>query len=162
MNKQSKTLKLLTINAAIAAVYFVLTVMLEPFSYGQIQFRLSEILMVLVLINFKVAPGIVLGCFTANFFSPLGIWDVVFGTLATVLCLSLMFILKRNIFVALLAPTVIGSAVVAAMLNLILGLSFLETFIYVAIGEGTVLYVVGVPFYFLVQKNEIGDTLKGL
>lgn len=162
MNKRRKTLKLLTINAAIGAVYFVLTVMLEPFSYGQVQFRLSEILMVLVLINFKVAPGIVLGCFTANFFSPLGIWDVVFGTLATVLCLSLMFVLKRNIFVALLAPTVVGSAVVAVMLNLILGLPFLETFIYVAIGEGVVLYVVGIPFYYLVQKNEIGDTLKEL
>lgn len=162
MNQQRKTLKLITINAAIAAVYFVLTVLLEPFSYGQIQFRVSEILMVLVLINFKVAPGIVLGCFTANFFSPLGIWDVVFGTLATVLCLSLMFVLKRNIFVALLAPTIVGSAVVAAMLNLILGLPFLETFIYVAVGEGAVLYIVGIPFYYLVQKNEIGDTLKGL
>ena len=162
MNKQRKSLKLLTINAAIAAIYFVLTVMLEPFSYGQIQFRVSEILMVLVLINFKVAPGIVLGCFTANFFSPLGIWDVVFGTLATVLCLSLMFVLKRNIFVALLAPTLVGSVVVAVMLNLILGLPFLETFIYVAVGEGVVLYVVGIPFYYLVQKNEIGDTLKGL
>lgn len=162
MNKQRKTLKLLTINAAIAAVYFVLTVLLEPFSYGQIQFRISEILMVLVLINFKVAPGIVLGCFTANFFSPLGIWDVVFGTLATVVCLSLMFVLKRNIFVALLMPTIVGSAVVAVMLNLILGLPFLETFIYVAVGEGVVLYVVGVPFYYLVQKNEIGDTLKEL
>lgn len=162
MNKQRKTLKLLTINAAIAAVYFVLTVVLEPFSYGQIQFRLSEVLMIMVLINFKVAPGIVLGCFTANFFSPLGVWDVIFGTLATVVCLSLMFVLKRNIFVALLAPTIVGSAVVAVMLNLILGLPFLETFIYVAVGEGVVLYVVGVPFYYLVQKNEIGDTLKEL
>lgn len=162
MNKQRKTLKLLTINAAIAAVYFVLTVVLEPFSYGQIQFRLSEVLMIMVLINFKVAPGIVLGCFTANFFSPLGVWDVIFGTLATVVCLSLMFVLKRNIFVALLAPTIVGSAVVAVMLNLILGLPFLETFIYVAVGEGVVLYVVGIPFYYLVQKNEIGDTLKEL
>ena len=162
MNKQRKTLQLLTINAAIAAVYFVLTVMLGPFSYGQIQFRVSEILMVLVLINFKVAPGIVLGCFTANFFSPLGFWDVVFGTLASILCISLMFVLKRNIFVALLAPSVVGSVVVAVMLNLILGLPFLETFIYVAVGEGAVLYVVGIPFYYLVQKNEIGDTLKGL
>lgn len=162
MNRRRKTLKLLTINAAIAAVYFVLTVMLEPFSYGQIQFRLSEILMVLVLINFKVAPGIVLGCFTANFFSPLGVWDVVFGTLASVLCISLMFVLKRNIFIALLAPTIVGSAVVAVMLNLILGLPFLETFIYVAVGEGAVLYVIGIPFYYLVQKNEIGDALKGL
>ncbi len=162
MNKRRKTLKLLSINAAIAAVYFVLTVMLEPISYGQIQFRISEILMVLVLINFRVAPGIVLGCFTANFFSPLGIWDVVFGTLATVLCLSLMFVLKRNIFVALLAPTLVGSSVVAVMLNLILGLPFLETFIYVAVGEGAVLYIVGIPFYYLVQKNEIRDTLKGL
>ena len=160
MNKRRKTLKLLTVNAAIVAVYFVLTVMLEPFSYAQIQFRLSEILMVLVLINFKVAPGIVLGCFTANFFSPLGIWDVVFGTLATIICLVLMFVFRKNIFIALLAPTIVGSAIVAVMLNLILGLPFLETFIYVAVGEGCVLYLIGVPFYYLVQKNEIGETLN--
>ncbi len=162
MNKQKKYLKLLTVNAAIAAIYFVLTVLLEPFSYGQIQFRISEILMVLVLINFKVAPGIVLGCFTANLFSPFGIWDVVFGTLATVICLILMFALRKNIFIALLAPTIVGSAVVAVMLNLILGLAFIETFIYVAIGEGAVLYLIGVPFYYLVKKNEIGQTLKEL
>ncbi len=162
MNKRKKTLQILTNNAAIAAVYFVLTVLLEPFSYGQIQFRISEILMVLVLINFKVAPGIVLGCFVANLFSPFGIWDVVFGTLATVICLILMFALRKNIFIALLAPTVVGSAIVAVMLNLILGLPFFETFIYVAIGEGAVLYLIGVPFYYLVQKNEIGPALKEL
>ena len=162
MNKQKKYLKLLTVNAAIAAIYFVLTVLLEPFSYGQIQFRISEILMVLVLINFKVAPGIVLGCFTANLFSPFGIWDVIFGTLATVICLILMFVFRKNIFIALLAPTIVGSAIVAVMLNLILGLQFFETFIYVAIGEGAVLYLIGAPFYYLVQKNEIGFTLKEL
>lgn len=162
MNKRRKTLKLLAINSAIAAVYFVLTVLLEPFSYGQIQFRLSEILMVLALINFKVAPGIVLGCFLANLFSPFGVWDVVFGTLATAICLILMFALKKNIFVALLAPTVVGSAIVAVMLKFILSLPFLETFIYVAIGEGMVLYLIGMPFYYAVQKNEIGETLKEL
>ena len=162
MNNKRKTLKLLSINAAITAIYFVLTVLLEPFSYGQIQFRLSEILMVLVLINFKVAPGIVLGCFLANLFSPFGVWDVVFGTLATVVCLSLMFVLKKNIFIALLVPTILGSAIVAVMLMFILGLPFLATFVYVAIGEGAVLYLIGVPFYYVVQKNEIGESLKEL
>ena len=162
MNKQRKTLKLLAVNSAIAAVYFVLTVLLEPFSYGQIQFRISEILMVLAFINFKVSPGIVLGCFTANLFSPFGVWDIVFGTLATVVCLGLMFVLKKNIFVALLVPTVLGSAIVAVMLMFILGLPFLATFVYVAVGEGAVLYLVGVPFYYVVQKNEIGETLKEL
>lgn len=162
MNKQRKTLKLLAVNSAIAAVYFVLTVLLEPFSYGQIQFRLSEILMVLVFINFKVSPGIVLGCFTANLFSPFGVWDIVFGTLATVVCLGLIFLLKKNILVALLVPTVLGSAIVSVMLMFILGLPFLETFIYVTIGEGAVLYLIGVPFYYVVRKNEIGETLREL
>lgn len=162
MNNKRKTLKLLAVNSAIAAIYFVLTVLLEPFSYGQIQFRISEILMVLVFINFKVSPGIVLGCYTANLFSPFGVWDIVFGTLATVVCLCLMFLLKKNIFVALLVPTILGSAIVAVMLMLILGLPFLTTFVYVLIGEGAVLYLIGVPFYYVVQKNEIGETLKKL
>lgn len=162
MKNKRKTLKLLAVNSAIAAVYFVLTVLLEPFSYGQIQFRISEILMVLVFINFKVSPGIVLGCFTANLFSPFGVCDIVFGTLATVVCLGLMFVLKKNIFVALLVPTVLGSAIVVLMLMFILGLPFLVTFMYVAIGEGAVLYFIGVPFYYVVQKNEIGETLKEL
>ncbi len=162
MNKRKKTLQLLTINAIIAAIYFVLTVLLEPFSYGQIQFRISEILMVMVLINFKVAPGIVLGCFVANLFSPFGIWDVIFGTLATAICLILMYTFRKNIFISLLAPTIIGSTIVAIMLNLILNLPFFETFIYVAIGEGVVLYLIGVPFYYLVKNNEIGLSLKEL
>ncbi len=162
MNKRKKTLQLMTINATIAAIYFVLTVSLEPFSYGQIQFRISEILIVMVLINFKVAPGIVLGCFVANLFSPFGIWDVIFGTLATVICLILMYTFRKNIFISLLAPTIIGSTIVAIMLNLILYLPFFETFIYVAIGEGVVLYLIGLPFYYLVKNNEIGLSLKEL
>ena len=162
MNKRRKTLKLLAVNSVIAAVYFVLTVLLEPFSYGQIQFRLSEILMVLAFINFKVSPGIILGCFTANLFSPFGVWDIIFGTLATVVCLGLMFLIKKNIFVALLVPTIVGSAIVAVMLMFILGLPFFATFAYVAIGEGAVLYLIGVPFYYVVLKNEIGETLKKL
>ena len=45
---RNNTVKTLTIQALIAAIYVVLTVVVAPFAYGTIQFRISESLAQLV------------------------------------------------------------------------------------------------------------------
>ena len=80
--------KILVFNALIASIYIVLTLILAPISYSTklifIEFRLSEILLVLSFYNKKYGPGILVGCFLANLLgSTLGIIDWIFGTLQT-------------------------------------------------------------------------------
>ena len=92
---RNNTVKVLTIRALIAAIYVVLTVAIAPFSYGTIQFRISESLSQLVVFSKKYWFPITLGVAIANIFSPLGIVDVFFGTLGTGLALAIsIFIFK--------------------------------------------------------------------
>ena len=60
-------------NAVLAAVYVVLTVGLEAFSYGPVQVRVSEALTLLAFCSPHYVPGLVLGCFLANIMSPFGV-----------------------------------------------------------------------------------------
>lgn len=89
---RNNKVKILTIQALIAAVYIVLTVSNLGFSYGPIQFRYSESLMQLIVFSPLFFLPLTLGVAVANMFSPLGIVDVFFGTIATgiALMLSLM------------------------------------------------------------------------
>ena len=82
----------ISFNALIATVYVVITVLVTPLSYGPIQLRFSEILVLFCFFNKRYGTGLTLGCLIANLFSPLGFIDVLFGTLATALaCLGIMF-----------------------------------------------------------------------
>ena len=92
---RNNTVKVLTIQALLAAIYVVLTVAIAPFSYGAIQFRISESLSQLVVFSKKYWFPITLGVAIANIFSPLGIVDVFFGTLGTGLALAIsIFVFK--------------------------------------------------------------------
>lgn len=68
-------------NAIIAAIYVALC-MVNPISFGVLQFRVANILVALPLLNKKYAPGILIGIAIANMSSPLGIYDVAFGVCA--------------------------------------------------------------------------------
>ena len=73
--------------AAVAAVYTLLTYIasLLNLTYGPVQFRISEAMTLLPVLSPAAVPGLVVGCFLSNLWSPLGIVDMVFGTLATAL-----------------------------------------------------------------------------
>ncbi|HPN60864.1 MAG TPA: QueT transporter family protein, partial [Bacilli bacterium] len=68
--------------ALVASIYVVLTIW-NPFSYTEIQFRISEVLVLLCFYRKDYIYALTIACIIANFFSPLGIIDVVLGSLAT-------------------------------------------------------------------------------
>lgn len=89
---KNNKIKILTVQALIAAIYVVLTISNLSFSYGNVQFRYSESLAQLVVFNSLYWLPITLGVAIANLFSPLGIVDVFFGTLGTGLALYLSLV----------------------------------------------------------------------
>ncbi len=139
--------------AIIAALYAGLTIGLAPISYMALQFRLSEILVLLAFVNPVFAPGLVLGTFIANLFSPLGLIDVVFGTIATILSLRYM-IISKNIWVASLFPTIFNGIIIGAELHFVYALPMVLTMVQVAFGEFVVVTVLGVPLVKLLLKNK--------
>ena len=81
-----KSLVYLARAAVIAALYCALSVAFNAIAFGPVQFRVSEILVLLPLIFPEAIPGLAIGCFFTNFFfSPFGVFDMVLGTLATLI-----------------------------------------------------------------------------
>lgn len=100
--------------ALVAAIYVALTLVFQGLSFATIQLRISEILLFFVFFDKKYSIGILIGTIIANFFSPLGITDVLFGGFATALVLFLMmFIPNPKKILSLLWAPVVNGAVVA-------------------------------------------------
>jgi len=81
----------------VAAIYVALCLILAPISFGVIQLRLSEILCLLVVEFPFTISGIVVGCFLSNLlFGGLGVIDVIFGSLATLLACLLAYTFRHQ------------------------------------------------------------------
>lgn len=78
MKKQSNTL-FLAQSAMIAAIYVVLTVILAPFSYGEVQVRVSEALTILPVFTPAAIPGLFVGCLISNILGGCILPDIIFG-----------------------------------------------------------------------------------
>ena len=89
-NTQSKVANLAKAGV-VAGLYVAITLLLAPFSFGAVQLRLSE------LFNNLYIWAVTLGCAIANLTSPLGVVDVIFGSLGTLVMTSLSYYLTRNV-----------------------------------------------------------------
>lgn len=148
-------------NALLAALYVAVTGLIAPFGFTHIQFRISEIFNHLVVFNKKFFFGIVLGVFIANlFFSSLGIYDLTFGLLHSMLSLGITIYLGRyikNKIVLMGINTIVFSFnmfIIAFMLKLAadINLSFGFMWLTTAAGEFIVM-AVGIPIMYFLNKQ---------
>ena len=147
------TIQNLAKSAMVAAIYGVLTWLIAPFAFGPIQFRITEILVLLAFVDFGYVPGLVVGCFIANLFSPMGIYDVIFGTSATFIAVFLVGKTK-NLIIASLWPTIANGLIVGFELYYVLKFPFILSAGEVALGEFVVVTVIGVPIFMTLSKNK--------
>ena len=83
-------IRTLAVNGVLAALYIAVTMLIQPFGFTNVQFRISEMFNHLVVFNKKYFIGIVIGVFFSNlFFSSLGVYDLIFGVWPSVLAFSL-------------------------------------------------------------------------
>ena len=69
----------------IAALYAALTYAFMPFAFGPIQIRPAEALCILALFYVEAIPALWIGCMLSNLGSPYFVYDVLIGSLATLL-----------------------------------------------------------------------------
>ena len=156
----------LTRLALVAAAYVALTLVSSALGlgYGPVQFRISEVLVLLCFYRKDYAPALIVGCLVANFFSPFGLYDIIFGTLATAVAVIPMYYMK-NIFLAALFPIVSNGVIVGIELYLC-GDPLFMSMVFVALGELAVIGILGIAIFKLViEKNPymlklIGSTRK--
>ncbi len=172
----------LTRAALIAAMYVVLT-MVPPFnsiSYGAVQFRLGEALILLPFVLDEAVVGVVTGCLIANMFSPFGLIDLVVGTSVTLAAALLTRQLRKTgqLWLAALPPIILNALIVpiyisaltlpeaanrqathslTASLRFVIAHLSLKVYVPVALsvlaGEAAVVILVGLPVLALVRRN---------
>lgn len=157
-----KNNQFITRTALIAAAYAALTYAFAGLSYEQIQFRISEILVLFAFIEPGYGLGLVLGCILANLASPLGLIDILAGSFATFL--ALLFIVKvRRLFglnkkaliLASLGPVISNALLVGAELTYLFNTPFLLNAFYVGAGEFTVVSLAGTVVVNSIMKNSV-------
>ena len=141
-------------SAGVAALYAVLTLLLPVASYGPIQFRFSEILVLLVFYNKRFIPGLVLGCAIANMFSPMMLFDVIFGTLSSYIAFKLMQRAK-NLYIASIFPVLLVSVpALGTWLYLASDEVFLVLLMQFMLSEFVMVSIIGVLLFKILEKNE--------
>lgn len=150
--------KTIAISGIIAALYVAVSLLVAPFGFTAVQFRVSEMFNHLIVFNKKYFFGIVLGVFVTNMFSPLGLYDLTFGVAHSIITLSLTILaskyikgnLGRMIFNTIMFTFTMF--IIAFELNLALDLPFFYTWLTVAAGEFVVL-AVGIPIILALNKR---------
>lgn len=157
--RKSKTRKLV-VSALIAGLYAALTLVLGAISYGPIQFRIAEIMVLLPFIRKDYIWGLTIGCFLANVIGPYGVPDIIFGTTATFLSVYAVYLtskhMKNNKYALLIAsiwPTIINAVVIGLMLNKFFGVPMFLGMIQVGFGQFVVITIIGVPLYKSLEKK---------
>lgn len=135
----------------VATIYIVSTIALGEFSYGPIQFRVSELLNFLAFIDPLYIIALTIGCAISNFYS-FGIIDVFVGSFATLLSTYLMY-KSKNMIIASLWP-VINCVFVAGELYFLGIAPFWISLITIALGEFVIMTIIGVPVFKVIFKNK--------
>jgi uncharacterized membrane protein len=142
--------------AVIGALYAVVTLLLAPISYGNIQCRVSEALCILPWFFPETAWGLFAGCFLANLLGGNGPLDVIFGSLATLIAGLITARMKLR-GLALLPPIVVNAVMVGALLAWVITpgafwASYPIFALEVGAGEAVVMYVLGLPLSFVLER----------
>ena len=101
----------------IAALYVALTYAFAPIAYGPLQVRPAEALCILPVFFPEAIPALYIGCMLSNLASPYFVYDVLIGSLATLLATLTAYMVGRFIkkepfrFILCGLPTVIFNAV---------------------------------------------------
>ena len=163
-------------SGVIAALYAGLTLAVMPFSYGPVQFRISEVLCILPFFFPFSVWGLFVGCIVANIFSPYFWLDITVGPVASLLAaLCTMYIGKlgdrKRLTVKAFAcfpPVFFNAVLIGAMIAYIMisegdTNTFMTVFIssglWVGLGQLIVLYVLGFPLLIYLPKTKLIEKL---
>ncbi len=154
---KNKKVVYLTQAAMIAALYVVLTQLAHVFGLDSqaIQLRFSEALTILPYFTPAAIPGLFIGCILANFFAGCLPWDIVFGSLATLLGALGTYALRKRKWLAPLPPILANTLIVPFVLAHVYHLEGTIPYFMLTVGIGEILScgVMGMLFLFALNRH---------
>lgn len=167
MNKLFTT-KRLCRAGVIASLYTVLTYVFAPFAFGPIQIRPAEALCILPLFYADAVPALFIGCALSNLISAYSIFDILLGSLATLLAALCTYaigkIIKKHLPRVLLGgifPVLFNAITVPLVIVLIFGetgnassvaAAYFLTAASIAFTQTVWVYALGAPLYSIVLR----------
>ena len=151
MKSNSNKIRKIAATGVIAAVYVVLTISLSSLSYGGIQFRIAEALMLLCFYKKEYCYALTVGCLISNMFSPMPM-DMAVGTAATAIAAFFMYLIGKKSENFRLLKMIIASFM--PELNVAFGEPLVISMLQVALGEFVCVTVLGVIIFRLLEKNK--------
>ena len=142
--------------ALIGGIYAAITIVLAPISYGVVQVRISEALTVLPYVfGPYAAVGLFAGCLFSNIYGGLGIYDIIGGSLVTLLAGLITANLRkfRKPILAPLPPIILNSFLVSIYLHWIFAVPYWLTVIAIGLGEFISCFVLGYPLLLYILRQ---------
>ena len=122
--------------AVIAALYVVLTYVFAWCASGAVQVRVAEALTILPVFTVAAVPGLAIGCLLANLLTGCALWDIVFGTVATLLGAIGTRFLRKYGLLATLPPMVANILIVPWVIKLVYGDAWPIWLLMLTVGAG--------------------------
>lgn len=153
---QKKGVRYLAQGAAVAALYIVLSYLSFVFGLSgtnPVQIRLSEMLTVLPVFLPAAVPGLFVGCVLTNILTGCALWDVVFGSAATLLAAIITRAIRKYRWLAPLPPIICNTAILPPVLSAVYGEAGIPYLIFtVGLGELISCGVLGTALTALMNK----------
>ena len=139
MNNSSNRTSYLTMAGLVAALYVVLTYVANAMGLasGAVQVRFSEALTILPVFTGAAVPGLFVGCLLANLLTGCAFWDIVFGSLATLIgAIGTRYFGRKMPILAPVFPILANMAVVPIVLQQVYGSTDSYPFLLFTVGLG--------------------------
>jgi len=158
-----KKINFLTQAAMIAALYVVLTLAINAFGLasGAIQVRVSEALTILPYFTPAAIPGLFIGCLLSNTITGCALFDIIFGSIATLLGAVGTYLLRRHKWLAPVSP-IANTIIVPFVLSYVYGTPGTIPYLMLTVGIGEVLSCGVLGMVLLFALNKYRTTLFGV
>lgn len=146
----------------IAGLYVAVSFIIAPFASGAIQVRLSEGLTILAIIFPESIPALFVGCLLSNLITGCAIYDVIFGSLITLISAIFSYFSTKwikniplKIFIGGLFPILLNSFLLPLIWQWCYGFGqyvYIVQVAFLLIGQTISVYAIGTPIYLTVKR----------
>jgi len=147
----------LTHGALIAALYVALTFFarLLGLDSGAIQIRFSEALCILPYFTPAAIPGVFIGCLLSNILLGNVFWDVVFGSLATLIGAYAAYLLRRRKWLVPIPTILSNTIIIPFVLRFAYGIPNSIAYFMLTVGVGEIIScgVLGMLLLVALEKH---------
>ena len=153
--------KYLTKASLIAAIYIVFVlIQILPFAlamltFGPVQLRLAEGLVLLPLVEAAAVPGVFVGCLVSNLLlassSGFGLIDIIGGSLVTLIAAILTSKMK-NKMAGMIPPILLNGLIVSIWVSYFTKIPYLYTVIGITVGEFISVALFGSLILYVYEK----------